>query len=213
MPLLVAILLGLAMGAVFGVALEKSRVFEPAVILGQMQLRNFLMLKVFLSAVATGLVVLATLNGLGWTGLHPKATFYAADLLGGLLLGVGIALAGACPGTVFAQLGAGYRDAWFTLAGGLVGALAFTYAEPALHPLVSDGPGKLTLDVVLGVPFWPLAVGVAVVLMLGLAALERWRPWRDEIGRDADGVLPGPGAGDVVVTAPSFPAGKRALRP
>jgi uncharacterized protein len=213
MPLLAAILLGLAMGAVFGLALEKSRVFEPAVILGQMQLRNFLMLKVFLSAVATGLVVLAILNGLGWTSLHPKATLYAADLLGGLLLGIGIALAGACPGTVFAQLGAGYRDAWFTLAGGLAGALVFTYAEPLLHPLLSDGPGKLTLDVVLGVPFWPLALGVAATLALALVALERWRPWRDEIGAAADGALPRHGARDSGDAPAPLPAGSRPSRP
>src|SRR3546814_13955045 len=82
------------MGLVFGFALEKSRVFEPGIILGQMQLRNFTMLKVFLSAVATGLVVLAALNGFGVVSLSPKATLYAADVVGGLLLGVGISLAG-----------------------------------------------------------------------------------------------------------------------
>ena len=54
MSLVTAILIGLLMGAVFGFALEKSRVFEPGVIVGQMQLRNFIMLKVFLTAVATG---------------------------------------------------------------------------------------------------------------------------------------------------------------
>ena len=50
------VLLGLAMGVVCGFALEKSRVFEPGVIVRQMQLRNFIMLKVFFTAVATGLV-------------------------------------------------------------------------------------------------------------------------------------------------------------
>jgi len=62
-------------------------VFEPGIILGQMQLRNFLMLKIFLTAVATGLVVLAVLNGFGFTTLYPKATLYGADFIGGGLLG------------------------------------------------------------------------------------------------------------------------------
>ncbi|MFO0989524.1 MAG: YeeE/YedE thiosulfate transporter family protein [Alphaproteobacteria bacterium] len=109
------------MGAVFGFALEKSRVFEPGVIVGQMQLRSFVMLKVFLTAVATGLVVLAALHGFGFAKLFPKATIFGADIVGGLVLGAGITLAGACPGTVLAQIGAGYRDAWFTLIGGLAG--------------------------------------------------------------------------------------------
>ena len=50
MSVFTAVLIGLAMGMVFGLALEKSRVFEPGVIVGQMQLRNFIMLKVFLTA-------------------------------------------------------------------------------------------------------------------------------------------------------------------
>ncbi|MEP3670202.1 MAG: hypothetical protein ABJN42_26125, partial [Roseibium sp.] len=63
MSLFFMIVLGLVMGLVFGVALEKSRVMEPGVLVGQFQFRNFIMLKMFLSATATGLVVLAVLNG------------------------------------------------------------------------------------------------------------------------------------------------------
>lgn len=186
-----AILLGLAMGVAFGFLLEKARVFEPAVILGQFQMRSFLMLRVFLAAVASGLVVLSVLVGFGLISLAPKATLPVADLAGGLLLGVGIALAGACPGTVLAQIGAGYRDAWVTLAGGLSGALAFTYAEPTLRPFLDmAGQGKLTLDQVTGLPFVPLALGFAAVLVVALWGLERWRSWREELGTEADGLLP-----------------------
>jgi hypothetical protein len=193
MSVLNAILVGLAMGAVFGLALEKSRVFEPGIILGQMQLRNFLMLKIFLTAVATGLVVLAVLNGFGFARLFPKVTLYGADILGGGLLGVGIALAGACPGTVAAQIGVGYRDAWFTLAGGLAGATAFTYLEPMLNPLLlSGGPGKLTLASLTDLPFWPLALGFAVLLLVVLVVLERRTSWQDEIGPEGDGIANSP---------------------
>jgi hypothetical protein len=191
MTVLTAVLLGLAMGVAFGFLLEKARVFEPAVILGQFQMRSFLMLRVFLAAVAAGLLVLAVLVGFGWASLSPKATLPVADLVGGVVLGVGIALAGACPGTVLAQIGAGYRDAWLTLAGGLSGALAFTYAEPALRPwLDAAGQGKLTLDKVSGIGFVPLAIGLAGLLIASLWGMERWRSWRDELGEQADGLLP-----------------------
>lgn len=183
-----AILVGLAMGVVFGFVLEKSRVFEPGMIVGQMQLRNFIMLKIFLAAVATGLVVLAVLNSAGLTKLHPKATFYAADVIGGLILGAGIALAGACPGTVLAQIGVGYRDAWATLAGGLAGALAFIYLEPALKPvLLSGGPGTMTIDRLTNMSFWVLALAFAALWIVILVALEAWRRWQDDIGPRADG--------------------------
>jgi uncharacterized protein len=190
MSLTIAILVGLLMGAVFGLALEKSRVFEPGVIVGQMQMRNFIMLKVFLTAVATGAVVLAVLNGFGLVKLQPKAALYAADIVGGLTLGIGIALAGACPGTTLAQVGAGYRDALFTLAGGLVGAVAFSYAQPALSKsFLGSGGGKIIFTDMLGIPYWLGALVLAAVLVVVLVSLEHWRPWRQEIGRDVDGDL------------------------
>jgi len=188
MSLSIAIIVGILMGTVFGFALEKSRVFEPGIIVGQMQLRNFIMLKVFLTAVATGAVVLAALNGFGIVKLQPKAALYAADIIGGLILGVGIALAGACPGTTLAQIGAGYRDALFTLAGGLVGAVAFSYAQPWFNStLLANGDGKIIFSDLIGIPYWTGALGLAAVLIVVIALLERWRPWRDEMGHDVDG--------------------------
>jgi uncharacterized protein len=188
MSLFFAVVIGLAMGIVFGIALEKSRVFEPGVIVGQMQLRNFIMLKIFLTAVATGAVVLAILNGFGIVKLQPKPALYAADIIGGLILGIGIALAGACPGTTLAQIGVGYRDAIFTLIGGLAGAVSFSYAQPALEKtFLATGDGKITFADMAGIPYWLGALGFAVVLVVVLALLERWRPWRDELGRDVDG--------------------------
>jgi hypothetical protein len=188
MSLEIAIGVGLLMGIVFGVALEKSRVFEPGMIVGQMQLRNFIMLKIFLTAVATGAVVLAVLNGLGYVKLQPKAALYSADIVGGLILGVGIALAGACPGTTLAQIGVGYRDAIFTLLGGLFGAVAFSYAQPTLSKtFLGAGDGRITFADLAGVPYWMAALALAAVIVIMLVALERWRPWRDELGDDVDG--------------------------
>ncbi len=188
MSLFVAIAVGLLMGIVFGFALEKSRVFEPGIIVGQMQLRNFIMLKVFLSAVATGAVVLAALHGFGFVKLQPKAALYAADIVGGLVLGVGITLAGACPGTTLAQIGVGYRDALFTLVGGLAGAVAFSYAQPWFNKtLLAIGDGKIIFTDLIGIPYWVGALGLATVLVIVLVQLERWRSWHDEMGRNVDG--------------------------
>src|SRR5262249_56093670 len=124
-----AIAVGVVVGVVFGLALEKSRVFEPGMIIGQMQLRNFIMLKVFLTAVATGAVALSLLNGFGWVQLQPRPAQYAANVIGGSLLGAGVALAGACPGTTLAQIGAGYRDALFTFIGGVGGGVSVAFLE------------------------------------------------------------------------------------
>ena len=189
MSVLNAVIVGLLMGIVFGFVLEKSRVFEPGLIVGQMQLRNFTMLKVFLTAVITGLVLIGIMHGFFGGKLHPKAVMYGAHILGGLMLGAGITLAGGCPGTVLAQIGAGYKDSWLVLLGGIGGALTFGYLEPTLKPvLLSGGPGKLTLDAVTGVPFWMLAFGFALLLVIVLVALEKWRPWQADLGSNHDGM-------------------------
>ena len=188
MSVLTAVIIGVLMGTVFGFALEKSRVFEPGMIVGQMQMRNFIMLKVFLTAVVTGLIIIGIMHGFFGGKLYPKSLLYGADIIGGLLLGAGITLAGACPGTVFAQIGVGYKDSWLILIGGLAGALTFGYLEPTLNPiLLSGGPGKLTLDKLIGVPFWMLAFGFAIALIVLLVALEKWRPWRNDMGQNYDG--------------------------
>ena len=179
------VFLGLSMGLVFGVALEKSRVFEPGVILGQMRLQNFTMVKVFVSAIVTGLIVLACLHGLGFVTLHPKALSVGAQIIGGGLIGVGMVVAGACPGTVFAQIGAGYRDAWMILAGGLLGALVYGYALPLFGPYFASGE-KMTYADVTELPFWLLALGLAAFLFVALLLLEKWRPSAGELGAELD---------------------------
>lgn len=191
MTVLTGILIGLATGIVFGFALEKSRVFEPGVIVGQMQMRSFIMLKVFLAAVITGLVVLAVLNGAFGVKLSLKPLLWKADVIGGLILGIGIAVAGACPGTSLAQLGAGYKDALFVVAGGIAGAIAYGYNDAALTAFFAEKGSKLGLDELLGLPFWGVALALAALLTAFVAALERLTPWQGELGLDHDGVVGG----------------------
>ncbi|MFM9847666.1 MAG: YeeE/YedE thiosulfate transporter family protein [Hyphomicrobiaceae bacterium] len=187
-----AILIGLTTGLVFGFALEKSRVFEPGVIVGQMQLKNFLMLKIFLAAVITGMIVLAVLNGLFGVKLSLKPLLFKADIIGGLILGAGIALAGACPGTTLAQIGAGYRDSIFILLGGLAGALTYGYFDAPITAFFAENGEKIGFDQLLGLPFWMVALAVALILAVVLWIIETWQPWRQETGTDNDGLMEAP---------------------
>ncbi|MCB1472875.1 MAG: YeeE/YedE family protein [Rhodobiaceae bacterium] len=202
------VILGLLMGLVFGAALEKSRVMEPGVLVRQFQFTNFTMLKMFFAAVATGLVVLAVLNGLGLAALHPKAAVMGTTIVGGLLLGAGIVIAGACPGTALAQVGAGYKDGWAVLAGGVLAAMVYGYNIDAINGLLKIGDyGKITLVDLTGLPFWPLALGIAVLLVAVMVALEKWRPWRADMAGlpGADKLPPEGGKG-----SPATPAGQKA---
>lgn len=189
MTIMLTLCLGVVMGIVFGFVLEKSRVFEPGMIIAQFQFRKFIMLKVFLTAIITGLIVFTCLFAAGFERLNWKATIYAADIIGGLLLGTGIAIAGACPGTLFAQIGAGYKDSLATFLGAMLGASTFIKLQPWIKlTLLSGEPQqKLTWDVALNMPFGTTACILAAVFALVLYGLERYRPWKKELGKNFDG--------------------------
>lgn len=189
MSVLTAILIGLVMGVLFGLALEKSRVMEPGYLIGQFQMSNFTMIKVMLTAIATGLIVLAVLNGMGFVKLSVKTALVGNMVVGGLLLGIGIVFAGACPGTALAQLGAGYKDAWAVIAGGLAGAFTYGFFQKRIDSALDwsgiglGDLGKMTLADLLPGGFPTLAVVIAGLIIVALVALERWRPSRAEMAR------------------------------
>jgi hypothetical protein len=180
---------GLVLGVVFGFTLEKSRAFEPAMVLGQLQLQNFIMIKVFFTAVMTALAGTSLLYTLGMIHPNPRPLMFFGNAVGGLVMGAGIALAGACPGSLMVQLGVGYRDARYVLAGGLAGAFALVQLEPLLRPvLMEGGAGRITLDHVTRLPYAALGTALCVVLFACTLALERLRPWRLDLGPDGDGL-------------------------
>ncbi len=181
---------GLLFGFIFGIMLEKSRVFEPRIILRQLQLKNFIMIKTFLSAVLVASLSIYTMQEMGYiTGLHLKPVLIEANIIGGLILGFGMVFAGACPGTVVAQLGVGYKDAYYTLIGAVLGVLGYSYAkEPFLDKWFYAEKGHtLTMDQVLGVDSGVLIAVRAGVLIVILVWLEKKFPTDKEVGKNYSG--------------------------
>jgi hypothetical protein len=163
---------------------------EPGSLIGQFQFRRFIMMKMLFAAVATSLVVLSVLHGFGIVQLSVKAAMVGNMVVGGLLLGIGIVMTGSCPGTAAAQLGAGYKDAWATVLGGLIGAAIYGYNQTSIDKSLDWSAfgygnwGKLTLvDLVPG-GFVIWALGIAAALVVVLFALERKFPWREELAAD-----------------------------
>lgn len=148
------IFMGILMGIIFGFSLEKSGVLDPETIIGQLQLRRFTMLRVFLSAIVTGLIVYLILYFMGYERLNWKVMSLGPDIVGGIILGTGIAFAGACPGTVFGQIGVGYKDSIIVLFGAIIGAYAFLKWGNHLIALLPKEPSeKHTLDSILNISY------------------------------------------------------------
>lgn len=165
--------LGFLVGVVFGFLLQKGGVTNYDVIMGQLLLRDFTVVKVMLSAVATGMVGVYVLKGFGLVQLYPKSGSVGSTIPGGLVFGVGFGLLGYCPGTVVGAVAQGWLDA---LVGGVAGLLFGSSLYAAAYPwlkrtILSKGDfGAITLPQLLKVNAWVVIVPVCA----GIIGLFCW---------------------------------------
>jgi len=94
-------------------------------------------------------------------------TYWVAQVVGGLLLGVGFVVGGYCPGTSMAAVATGRIDALVYALGIGAGTLAFAGLFPWLRGLYLAGSaGPKTLPQVLHLPYG-LVVFAVVLMALG----------------------------------------------
>ncbi len=170
----VKLLLGLVTGIAFGFLLQKGRVAKYHVIIGQLLLKDWTVVRIMATAVAVGAVGVYALVAMGAASLHIKPALLGGVLLGGLLFGAGLAIFGYCPGTSVAACGEGRRDAMVGVAGMLVGAGVYVALYPALQPIIKGLAdwGKITLPQATATPSWLWVVGVVVAVIGSLYLLE-----------------------------------------
>jgi len=165
---------GFIAGLCFGLFLHKGGVTKYDVIIGQLLLKDFTVLKVMMSAVITGMVGIYAMKALGWVKLHPKPGSIGSSLLGGLLFGVGFATLGYCPGTVAGALGNGYLDAAVGIAGMLIGAGLYAAFFPKIkQSILSKGDfGDVTIPRLLKVNEWFVIIPLGILLFVLLKWIE-----------------------------------------
>ncbi len=166
--------LGLLFGIIFGFLLQKGGVGKYEVLIGVLLLEDFTVVKVMLSAVVVGMLGISWMHSRGLVKLHIKPTRYAANVLGGVVFGIGFALAAYCPGTTATALGQGNYDAIAVILGLMAGSYVFAEASAWLSRNVEPwgNRGELTLPGLLKVRssvFVPIFAGI---LALALAAIH-----------------------------------------
>jgi uncharacterized protein len=116
-------------GIVFGMALTKAEIISWFRIQEMFRLQSFHMYGVIGTAIAVGMLSVWLIKHYNVKTIygeniefHPKK-FNKGQIIGGLIFGLGWALTGACPGPLFAQIGAGF----FVIVVVLVSAIAGTW--------------------------------------------------------------------------------------
>lgn len=167
---------GLGFGIVFGFLLHKGGATKYDVIVGQLLLIDFTVLKIMLSAVATGMIGIYFMKSLGWIKLSIKSGSVGMNVLGASIFGVGFAVLGYCPGTIAGAVGNGYLDA---ITGGLAGIVLGTWIFAIMYPNLKDGIlkkgyfGDITLPRLLKVNDWVVVVPAVTLIVLFLFWIEK----------------------------------------
>ena len=166
--------LGLLFGIIFGFFLQKAGVTTYKVIINQLLLTDFTVLKVMMSAVVVGTVEVHFMQGRGMVNLDVRRGSFGATVVGGLIFGAGFALLGYCPGTVAGAVGQGAMDA---LVGGVLGMLfgSWLYAVwfPRISPFREKGPFKHErLQDAFRIGTWQVIVPLIVLIVALFWGLE-----------------------------------------
>ncbi|MEY4203280.1 MAG: hypothetical protein RL013_983 [Bacteroidota bacterium] len=125
-------------GIVFGIVFVKAEIVSWFRIQEMFRLDSFHMYGVIGTAVVTGALSVFLIRFFkiktiqGEEVVFPKKTFNRGQVYGGLLFGLGWALTGACPGPLFAQIGAGYLAILVTLLSAVAGTWLYGYFRDKL---------------------------------------------------------------------------------
>ena len=166
----------LILGFLFGWALNKAGLTHYSKIVNVYRFKDLTVMRFMLSALAVAAVLIQLGLSLEFTQHLPiPPTSMMANLIGGVIFGVGMATAGYCPGTVVAEAGEGRLDAWIAGLSGLgVGAILFGLLYPTLMPPLAKLGflGRITFADLLGANPWlitALFVQFVVVVLLLIA--------------------------------------------
>jgi thiosulfate/3-mercaptopyruvate sulfurtransferase len=171
-----ALILSLLLGFGFGVALEQAGFGSSRRLAGIFYFRDMTVLRVMFTAMVTAMLGLHLALALGVVSaeqIYFLPTIYGAQIVGGLLFGVGFVISSWCPGTAAVGLASGRLDALIFLGGAALGSILFNEIYGVVAPLASWGDS--------GVKFIWAALGVsAPVFALLFAAVAVAAFWGSE---------------------------------
>lgn len=122
----------LVTGTIFGIILTKSQVISWFRIYEMFRFESFHMYGIIGSAVILGVVITRIIGKMQMKDIHneeiiipDKNKGFVRYMMGGILFGLGWALVGACPGPLFALLGAGYWTIIIVIIGSILGTFLY----------------------------------------------------------------------------------------
>jgi hypothetical protein len=150
------LLTALGIGFAFGLLLQKGGATEYEIIVNQLLLRDFTVIKIILSAILTGMIGVYMLVYLRIADLSIKPCNLYPIVIGGLIFGAGFAILGYCPGTM-AGVGAGLY------------ASRYTSLQERLD---TKNLGEITIPEILDIQPWIVVLFIGALIIVVLYFIE-----------------------------------------
>ena len=119
-------------GVLFGIVMAKAEIISWFRIYEMFKFESFHMYGIIGSALFLGIIMVQIIKRRKMSSFYgeaihipPKNMSVARYLIGGIIFGLGWALAGACPGPMFALLGAGFLPIMVVIVFALLGTFLY----------------------------------------------------------------------------------------
>ncbi|MBE2197450.1 MAG: YeeE/YedE family protein [Anaerolinea sp.] len=188
---------GLALGILFGFALQRGRFCMNSAFRDILVLKDYDLIKSVGVAVLLGMAGFAIMGMAGIVQLNPKPLLWGANILGGLVFGMGMVLAGGCASGITYRAGEGMVGAMAAIGGFSLAALmaAMGVFKPFVSSLqestkitMADGSAP-TLANIFGLPQYVMALGIVIVATGLWIYLARRNKEEDDYGYDDPATL------------------------
>jgi len=173
---LFAVILGMG----FGFALESSGFSSSRKIIGTFFGYDFVVVKVFFTAAIVASLGLLYFNYLGlveFRTLYIQPTFMTSAIVGGIIMGIGFAMGGFCPGTSLCATAVGRIDGLVFFGGMFIGIFLFSESFPLFENMYYSGSeGAKMVNTLFGISpelFTFLLVLAAIAMFAGAGWVQK----------------------------------------
>ncbi len=180
------VLTAIPIGALFGFFLQKGDLCGSSAFSEVVLARDWRKMWGLWVAIVVSMLGIALGDLLGWIQLNPKPLMWAGAVVGGVVFGVGMVLAGGCVSGCLYKGATGNLNSIVALLTMPVGIGLVEYGPlqgwlarfRQIRISAADG-GPVTLSSVTGLPFWVLAAILAGATLAWAFARRRWKPAAD----------------------------------
>lgn len=166
------VLTAIPIGFLFGFFLERSDLCGSSSFSEVMMMKDARKVGGLWIAIVVSMLLFALGSAAGWIHPNPKPLIWANYLLGGVVFGVGIVLAGGCVSGCLFKAGQGNMNSMAALVAIPIGVSAVAYGplkglNKALktHIIKAADGGPVTLSSLTGLPYWLLALLIGAVTL------------------------------------------------